>query len=115
MASGISLFAQLGVLHRRCVHALVSRRHLKVDDPAKATMELGLLVTVVSVHSVLIGGKLADRMSKRKLCIIAAIVAGVGGLFFVAATNFTMTKLPAILFEQVRGFSLSPTGLWLST
>ena len=71
---------------------------LKVDDPAKATMELGLLVTVVSVPSVLIGGKLADKMSKRKLCIVASIVAGVGGLSFVAATNFTMTKLPAILF-----------------
>jgi len=76
---------------------------LKVDDPAKATMELGLLVTVVSVPSVLIGGKLADRMSKRKLCIIAAIVAGVGGLLFVAATSFAMTKLPAILFGAGSG------------
>ena len=76
---------------------------LKVGDPAKATMELGLLVTIVSVPSVLIGGKLADRMSKRKLCIIAAIVAGVGGLLFVAATSFSMTKLPAILFGAGSG------------
>lgn len=76
---------------------------LKVDDPAKATMELGLLVTVVSVPSVLIGGKLADRMSKRKLCIITAVVAGFGGLLFVAAQNFTMTKLPAVLFGAGSG------------
>jgi len=76
---------------------------LKVSDPAKATMELGLLVTIVSVPSVLIGGKLADRMSKRKLCIIAAVVAGVGGLLFVAASNFTMTKPPAILFGAGSG------------
>jgi len=76
---------------------------LKVNDPAKATMELGLLVTVVSVPSVLIGGKLADRMSKRKLCIIAAIVAGIGGLLFVTATNFAMTRLPAILFGAGSG------------
>jgi MFS family permease len=66
-------------------------------------MELGLLVTIVSVPSVLIGGKLADRMSKRKLCIIAAIFAGVGGLLFVAATSFAMTKLPAILFGAGSG------------
>ncbi len=76
---------------------------LKVNDPAKATMELGLLVTIISVPSVLIGGKLADRMSKRKLCIIAAIVAGVGGLLFVAAKSFAMTRLPAILFGAGSG------------
>ncbi len=71
---------------------------LKVEDAAKSMMELGLLVTVVSVPSVLIGGKLADKMSKRKLCISAAVIAGIGGLFFVIAQNFTMTLLPAILF-----------------
>jgi len=71
---------------------------LKVPDPAKATMQLVLLVTVVSVPSVLIGGKLADKMSKRKLCLAAAIVAGVGGLLFVAAQNFAMLLFPAALF-----------------
>lgn len=71
---------------------------LKVEDAAKAVMELGLIVTVVSVPSVLIGGKLADRMSKRKLCIVAAIIAGIGGLLFVFAQNFTMLMLPAALF-----------------
>ncbi|MGQ9518902.1 MAG: MFS transporter [Candidatus Fervidibacter sp.] len=71
---------------------------LNVKDAAKATMELGLLVTVVSVLSVLIGGKLADAMSKRKLCVIAAVVSGIGGVFFVTAQNFAVTKLPAILF-----------------
>ncbi len=71
---------------------------LKVEDSAKATTQLGLLVTVVSFPSVLVGGRLADRMSKRKLCLIAAIVAGVGGLLFVASQNFAMTLLPAMLF-----------------
>lgn len=71
---------------------------LGVEDPAKATMELGLIVTVASVPSVLIGGKLADKMSKRKLCIIAAIISGVGGLHFVFAPNLTATKFPALLF-----------------
>ncbi len=71
---------------------------LKVEDAAKSMTELGLIVTVVSVPSVLIGGKLADKMSKRKLCIFAAVIAGIGGLFFVIAQNFTMTLLPAILF-----------------
>lgn len=71
---------------------------LKVEDAAKAMMELGLLVTVVSVPSVLVGGKLADKMSKRKLCVTAAIIAGVGGLLFVVAQNFTMLLLPAALF-----------------
>jgi len=71
---------------------------LKVEDAAKAMMQLGLIVTVVSVPSVLIGGKLADRMSKRKLCIAAAMVAGVGGLLFVVAQNFSTLILPAALF-----------------
>lgn len=71
---------------------------LKVKDAAKAMMELGLLVTLVSVPSVLVGGRLADKMSKRKLCVTAAVIAGIGGLFFVVAQNFKMLILPAALF-----------------
>ncbi len=71
---------------------------LKVADPAKATMHLGLLVTVVSVPSVLLGGRWADRASKRRLCLGAAIVAGVGGLMFVFAPSFSALWLPAVLF-----------------
>ncbi|MCS7191407.1 MAG: MFS transporter [Armatimonadetes bacterium] len=71
---------------------------LQVKDPAKATMQLGLLVTFVSVPSVLIGGKLADRMDKRKLCLGSAFVGGIGGLLFVVAQNFETLLLPATLF-----------------
>lgn len=85
---------------------------LKVKDPAKATMQLGLLVTIISVPSVLIGGKLADKMSKRKLCLVAAIVAGVGGLFFVAAQNFTSVLLPAALFGCGSGIFAVANWAW---
>lgn len=85
---------------------------LKVPDPAKATMQLGLLVTVVSVPSVLVGGKWADRMSKKRLCVSAALVAGVGGLFFVAATSFPMTWLPAALFGIGSGIFAVANWAW---
>lgn len=85
---------------------------LKVEDPAKAMMQLGLLVTVVSIPSVLIGGKLADTMSKRKLCIVAAAIAGVGGLLFVVAQNFAMLMLPAALFGCGSGIFAVANWAW---
>ncbi len=85
---------------------------IKVEDSAKATMQLGLIVTLVSIPSVLIGGKLADKMSKRNLCVVSAIVAGVGGLLLVFSQNFTMVLLPSVLFGIGSGIFAVTNWAW---
>lgn len=71
---------------------------LQVADPAIATTTIGLLVTFASLLSLWVGGKLADKISKRTLCIASAAIAGVGGLIFVVAQSFVATLFPAVLF-----------------
>jgi len=94
---------------------MVSRRHPQSQRPSESDDGVRFACDSCQHAQWLIGGKLADRISKRKLFIIATIVARVGDLLFVAAKNFAMTKLPAILFGAVRVFFPLPTGLWLST
>lgn len=85
---------------------------IKVEDEAEGTMLLGLVVTFVGIPGMFIGGKLADKMSKRKLCIVSAIIAGFGGLLFVVSQNFKMLLLPAVLFGFGSGIFAVANWAW---
>ena len=80
---------------------------MKVPNPAQATAVLMAVVGVFTAIAALAGGFLADRFSRRRLLMLAGVMAGAGTFLLFSSLNMPMVYFSGLLIGVATGLFVS--------